>query len=89
MKNLTENVLLVFCFSDPTQVIGLFPDLLPSEFRKQLEYPALPPGLSPSEVEKGCVALVEYLTQVKTSLLFFCYCSQCKDKFGNREQAAP
>ena len=50
--------------SDPTQVIGLFPDLLPSEFRKQLEYPAPPPPLTAGELEKGCLALVEYLTQV-------------------------
>ena len=50
--------------ADPTQVIGLFPELLPSEFRKQLEYPAPPPPLTPGELEKGCLALVEYLTQV-------------------------
>ena len=50
-------------FLDPAHVIGLFPDLLPAEFRKQLEYPAPPPQLSPSEIEKGCLALVEYLTQ--------------------------
>ena len=52
------------CFADPTQVIGLFPELLPSEFRKQLEYPAPPPQLTAGELEKGCLALVEYLTQV-------------------------
>lgn len=51
--------------ADPAQVIGLFPELLPSEFRKQLEYPAPPPQLTPGELEKGCVALVEYLTQVR------------------------
>ena len=50
--------------ADPTQVIGLFPELLPSEFRKLLEYPAPPPQLTPGELEKGCLALVEYLTQV-------------------------
>ena len=50
--------------ADPTQVIGLFPELLPSEFRKQLEYPAPPPQLTPGELEKSCLALVEYLTQV-------------------------
>lgn len=57
-----------FFVTDPTHVIGLFPDLLPSEFRKQLEYvyPAPPPPLTPGELEKGCVALVEYLTQVRT-----------------------
>ena len=45
-------------------MIGLFPELLPSEFRKQLEYPAPPPQLTAGELEKGCLALVEYLTQV-------------------------
>ena len=53
---------------DPAQVIGLFPDLLPADFRKQLEYPAPPPQLTPGEVEKGCLALVEYLTQVSLPL---------------------
>ncbi|EDO34329.1 predicted protein [Nematostella vectensis] len=49
--------------TDPTHVIGLFEDLLPSDFRKQLEYPDEPPKLLMSETEKGYVALVEYLTQ--------------------------
>ena len=53
--------------TDPTQVIGLFPDLLPIDFRKQLEYPAPPPNLLPGEFEKGCLALVEYLTQVSVN----------------------
>lgn len=52
------------CLADPTHVIGLFPNLLPDEFRKKLEYPTPPPLLTPSETEKGCLALVEYLTQV-------------------------
>lgn len=55
--------------TDPTHVIGLFPDLLPSEFRKQLEYPAPPPPLTPGELEKGCLALVEYLTQKRNDLI--------------------
>ncbi|KAL9957718.1 hypothetical protein ACROYT_G034654 [Oculina patagonica] len=55
--------------TDPTQVIGLFPELLPSEFRKQLEYPAPPPQLTAGELEKGCVALVEYLTQKRNELI--------------------
>lgn len=53
-----------WCIADPTHVIGLFPEFLPSEFRKQLEYPAPPPQLTAGELEKGCLALVEYLTQV-------------------------
>ncbi|XP_031566770.1 vam6/Vps39-like protein [Actinia tenebrosa] len=55
--------------TDPAQVIGLFPDLLPPDFRKQLEYPDLPPDLKPSEVEKGYVALIEYLTQKRNELI--------------------
>ncbi|KAJ7340060.1 Vam6/Vps39-like protein [Desmophyllum pertusum] len=55
--------------TDPTQVIGLFPELLPSEFRKQLEYPAPPPQLTAGELEKGCLALVEYLTQKRNDLI--------------------
>ncbi|XP_027043416.1 vam6/Vps39-like protein [Pocillopora damicornis] len=55
--------------TDPAQVIGLFPDLLPSEFRKLLEYPAPPPQLTPGELEKGCVALVEYLTRKRNELI--------------------
>ncbi|PFX22208.1 Vam6/Vps39-like protein [Stylophora pistillata] len=55
--------------TDPAQVIGLFPDLLPSEFRKLLEYPAPPPQLTPGELEKGCLALVEYLTQKRNELM--------------------
>lgn len=58
--------------ADPTQVIGLFPELLPSEFRKQLEYPAPPPQLTAGELEKGCLALVEYLTQVTQIHLAVC-----------------
>ena len=54
-------------------MIGLFPELLPSEFRKQLEYPAPPPQLTAGELEKGCLALVEYLTQVtQIRSLFHC-----------------
>lgn len=55
--------------TDPTHVIGLFPNLLPDEFRKKLEYPTPPPLLTPSETEKGCLALVEYLTQKRNDLI--------------------
>lgn len=55
--------------TDPTHVIGLFPEFLPSEFRKQLEYPAPPPQLTAGELEKGCLALVEYLTQKRNELM--------------------
>jgi hypothetical protein len=46
-------------------VIGLFHDLLPGEFRKRLAYPAPPPMLSGSEMEKGYLALTQYLLKVR------------------------
>ena len=72
-----KNVIIIIV-TDPTHVIGLFPDLLPSEFRKTLEYPTPPPPLTASELEKGCLALVEYLTQVgeiflKKSMVCLCH----------------
>ena len=54
-----------FGFVDPPEVIGLFHDLLPGEFRKRLEYPAPPPMLSGSETEKGYLALTHYLLKVR------------------------
>ena len=38
---------------EPTYVIGLFPDLLPREYRKQLDYPSEPPHLTQGDLEKG------------------------------------
>ncbi|XP_070577538.1 vam6/Vps39-like protein [Ptychodera flava] len=55
--------------TDPAQVIGLFPDLLPQEFRNQLEYPQQPPALSGAELEKGLLALIEYLTQKRNDVV--------------------
>ncbi|XP_077997895.1 vam6/Vps39-like protein [Glandiceps talaboti] len=55
--------------TDPSQVIGLFPDLLPQEFRNQLEYPTQPPDLSGAELEKGLLALIEYLTQKRNEII--------------------
>lgn len=49
---------------DPTHVIGLYPDLLPSDYRKQLHYPNPLPTLSGAELEKAHLALIDYLTQV-------------------------
>lgn len=51
-------------FLDPTHVIGLYPDLLPSDYRKQLHYPNPLPTLSGAELEKAHLALIDYLTQV-------------------------
>ena len=52
-------------FSDAVQVIGLFPDLLPNEFRLKLQYPSTPPPIKGLELEKGLLALIEFLTQVR------------------------
>lgn len=52
---------------DPTHVIGLYPDLLPSDYRKQLHYPNPLPTLSGIELERAHLALIDYLTQVYTN----------------------
>ncbi|XP_033637094.1 vam6/Vps39-like protein isoform X1 [Asterias rubens] len=62
--------------TDPSQVIGLFPDLLPKEYRNKLEYPSMPTELTGaamekglSALEKGLSALIEYLTQKRQDLM--------------------
>ncbi|XP_016892880.1 vam6/Vps39-like protein isoform X2 [Cynoglossus semilaevis] len=55
--------------TDPTHVIGLYPDLLPSDFRKQLHYPNPLPTLSGAELEKAHLALIDYLTQKRSHLV--------------------
>lgn len=44
--------------------MGLYPDLLPTDYRKQLQYPNPLPALSGAELEKAHLALIDYLTQV-------------------------
>jgi hypothetical protein len=44
--------------------MGLYPDLLPTDYRKQLQYPNPLPVLSGAELEKAHLALIDYLTQV-------------------------
>ena len=58
-------------YSDPSYVIGLFPDLLPVEFRKQLEYPEMVPVLQGKELDLAVLALIKYLTEVNYTL-FVC-----------------
>lgn len=53
---------------DPTHVIGMYPDLLPSDYKKQLQYPNPVPLLSGAELEKANLALIDYLTQVRRSI---------------------
>ena len=47
-------------------VVGLIPNLPPSEYRKQLEYPEKLPGLSDSENMAALMAMESYLTDVRT-----------------------
>ncbi|XP_031643445.1 vam6/Vps39-like protein [Oncorhynchus kisutch] len=53
----------------PTHVIGLYPDLLPADYRKQLHYPNPLPSLSGAELEKAHLALIDYLTQKRSHLV--------------------
>uniref|UniRef100_A0A3P8N7W4 CNH domain-containing protein n=1 Tax=Astatotilapia calliptera TaxID=8154 RepID=A0A3P8N7W4_ASTCA len=55
--------------TDPTHVIGLYPDLLPGDYRKQLHYPNPLPTLSGAELEKAHLALIDYLTQKRSHLV--------------------
>ncbi|XP_029683915.1 vam6/Vps39-like protein isoform X2 [Takifugu rubripes] len=55
--------------TDPTHVIGLYPDLLPSDYRRQLHYPNPLPALSGAELEKAHLALIDYLTQKRSRLV--------------------
>ncbi|XP_026141083.1 vam6/Vps39-like protein isoform X1 [Carassius auratus] len=55
--------------TDPTHVIGLYPDLLPSDYRKQLHYPNPLPALSGAELEKAHLALIDYLAQKRSHLV--------------------
>lgn len=64
---LRKQLVLLFVI-DPTHVIGLYPDLLPSDYRKQLHYPNPLPTLSGAELEKAHLALIDYLTQVHRSV---------------------
>ncbi|XP_076463553.1 vam6/Vps39-like protein [Babylonia areolata] len=49
--------------TDPSNVIGLYPNLLPQDYRKRLEYPEPVPDLEGQDMERGLLALIEYLTQ--------------------------
>ena len=58
--------------SDPSHVIGLFPDLLPQQYWNQLEYPDSLPDLQGRDMENGLVALADYLTQVTLPTTLHC-----------------
>jgi len=50
--------------SDPSNVIGLFPNLLPTDYRNNILFPDRVPELEGKELEKGLEALTQYLLQV-------------------------
>jgi hypothetical protein len=49
---------------DASHVIGLFPGLLPPEFRHQIEYPGTVPELRGADLENGMSSLIVFLTNV-------------------------
>ncbi|KAL3874849.1 hypothetical protein ACJMK2_037811 [Sinanodonta woodiana] len=54
--------------TDPSNVIGMYPNLLPPEFRNQLEYPEKLPELEGGDLEKALLALIDYLTEKRRIL---------------------
>ncbi|XP_014671052.1 PREDICTED: vam6/Vps39-like protein [Priapulus caudatus] len=68
-KRIPWDFLFIQLDTDPSHVIGLFPGLLPPDFRSQLEYPEKLPELAGADLENGFVALIEYLTQVRMELV--------------------
>ena len=50
--------------TDPVQVIGLYPNLLPSSYQNRLSYPSPPPIIEGLELEDALNALIELLTDV-------------------------
>ncbi|WAR19470.1 VPS39-like protein [Mya arenaria] len=55
--------------TDPSHVIGLFPNLLPPDFRKSLDYPEKLPDLQGGDLEKGLLALTDYLNDEGNKLV--------------------
>ena len=55
--------------TEPTYVIGLYPDLLPERYRKQLDYPSEPPKFTEGDLDQGFPPLIEYLTEIRTDNL--------------------
>lgn len=53
---------------DPSVVIGLYPDLLPDEFRSKLEYPTALPELKGDNLDNAIAELAQYLIEVRHQL---------------------
>jgi hypothetical protein len=54
---------IILLFSDPYEVIRLFPELLPQQSRGHQE-PEQHPRLQDRDLESGLLALIEFLTEV-------------------------
>ena len=66
---------------EPPHVIGLFPDLLPTEIRKRYEYPMPIPHLEGAELETATEFLIRYLTKKRSDM-------QSADEVEETEAAA-
>ena len=51
--------------TDPSFVIGLYPDLLPEDFRARLNYPTKLPHFEGAILEQGLLVLIDYLLEVR------------------------
>ena len=49
-------------------MIGLYPDLLPKEFRDRIRYPRQLQDMSGSDREKALLSLIDYLSVVSKTL---------------------
>lgn len=58
---------------DASHVIGLFPDLLPQEYRNGIYYPGPIPEFRGVDLENGLSALVIYLTNVRPNKIIEVY----------------
>lgn len=54
--------------TDPSLVIGLFPNLVPEKTRSKFEYPSPPPVLEDMDLKNGLKALSDYLLPVRRKL---------------------
>lgn len=54
--------------SDPSLVIGLFPNLVPEKTRSKFEYPSAPPVLEGADLKAALKALIDYLLPVRRKL---------------------
>ncbi|KJE91752.1 vesicle fusion protein, variant [Capsaspora owczarzaki ATCC 30864] len=70
---------------DPPQVIGLYPELLPEELRRQMKYPIALPKFERGELEKAKLALIEFLTQKRNRLIKAAADPSAQDEMTRKE----